>query len=101
MNEKVETTEQCGKNGKVKKEETNNGSLSNFSFKFPPVFWRLRSSSISLFSSFVWCIFFLLHILISLISPCGSLSSFTLQKLLRALRYSFFLLFFILSFLPL
>jgi hypothetical protein len=35
MNEKMETTEQSSKKGKVKKEGKNNGSLSNFSFKFP------------------------------------------------------------------
>ena len=53
-----------------------------------------------LFSSFVWCLSFLFHILISLLSPCGSFSSFIFQKSLRALSDSPFLIFFILSFLP-
>jgi hypothetical protein len=55
----------------------------------------------SLFSSLVWCLSFPFHILISLISPCGSPSSFIFQKRFRAMRDSFFLILFILSFLPL
>lgn len=98
MHEKVETTEQTGKNGKVKKEGTNNVSLSSFSFKFPPCSGGYFPISCFYFFSGLVSLFSFMP---SPHKPMRLPLLLYFSKSFLALNDSFFLIFFILSLLPL